>query len=228
MRLSYFLFGLTTLWLAVSSPLDGFADVLLSAHMVQHLLLLSVVPPLLLLGWPVVPLLRGLPASLRRPLFRLPALRRLGQWLVSPPVAWIAMNATFLAWHVPAAFDFALNHERWHQFEHICFLSTSLAFWWCIIRTRPTGWGWLPYLISADLVNTALSAFLAFCDRPVYSYYLAHPSPYAISPLSDQALGAIIMWVGGSFAFLVPATLMTFQRLQFRADSRPLFQSPPP
>jgi cytochrome c oxidase assembly factor CtaG len=208
LRLGYFLSGLAVLWVALGA-LDDLADELLSVHMVQHLLLLSVVPPLLLLGWPVIPLLRGLPAPLR-----LSAFHRVWRWLTSPPVAWITMNAIFLAWHVPAAYDFALDHEYVHRFEHVCFLLSSLAFWWCIVQPWPGGWGFLPYLIGADLVNTAVSAFLAFCDRPVYTYYLAHPAPYPISPLSDQVLGAVIMWVGGSFAFLIPAAWMTFRRLQ--------------
>jgi putative membrane protein len=222
-RLSYFLLGLAALWVAVASPLDGFADALLSAHMVQHLLLMSAVPPLLLLGWPVVPLLRGLPAWILRPvlgpLLRLALLRRLGRWVTSPPAGWIVMNVTFLGWHVPAAYDFALAHERWHEFEHICFLASSIAFWWCVIqpfpaRGRSNGWGLLFYLLAADLVNTAISAFLAFCDRPVYSYYLTQPNPFHISPLSDQILGAVIMWVIGSFVFLAPATLIAFTLLQ--------------
>ena len=223
MRLSCFLLGLAVLWMAIASPLDGLADVSLSAHMVQHLLLMSAVPPLLLLSWPVVPLLRGLPAFIRRPaldpLLRLPVLRRLGRWLISPLVAWIAMNMVFLGWHVPAAYNFALRHEHWHEFEHVCFLGSSLAFWWCIIRPWPTrnrrrSWGSLLYLLSADLVNTALSAFLAFCDWPVYRYYLTQPNPFHLSPLSDQILGAVIMWVAGSFAFLVAAALITFRLLQ--------------
>ena len=223
LRLSSFLLGLGVLWLAIASPLDGFADVLLSAHMVQHLLLMSAVPPLVLMGRPVVPLLRGLPAWILRPvlgpLLRFAPLRHLGRWLISPVVAWIAMNVTFLSWHVPAAYDFALEHEGWHDFEHICFLAASLAFWWCVIRPWPTGkrgnsWGLLLYLISADLVNTALSAFLAFCGSPVYSYYLTQPNPFHVSPLSDQILGAVIMWVCGSFVFLAPATFITFQLLQ--------------
>jgi putative membrane protein len=191
--------------------------------MVQHLLLMSVVPPLLLLGWPVVPLLRGLPAWILRPvlgpLLRLAVLRRLGRWLISPPVAWMAMNLTFLGWHVPAAYDFALRHEYWHDFEHVCFLASSLAFWWCVIQPWPTEqrrneWGLVFYLLSADIVNTALSAFLAFCDWPVYRYYLTQTNPFHVSPLSDQILGAVIMWVVGSFVFLVPATWITFKLLQ--------------
>jgi cytochrome c oxidase assembly factor CtaG len=223
LRLSSFLVGLAVLWVAIASPLDGFADALLSAHMVQHLLLMSVVPPLVLLGRPVVPLLRGFPELIRKPLLdpllRLPELRRLGRWLISPLVAWMAMNLTFVGWHVPAAYDFALENEHWHEFEHICFLSTSLMFWWCIIRPWPAerrrnNWGLLLYLLSADLVNTALSAFLAFCDWPVYTHYVSQPRAFPVAPISDQVLGAVIMWVVGSFAFLTPAALITVWLVQ--------------
>ncbi len=217
LRLGSFFCGLCVLWLAIGSPLDGFADVLLSAHMVEHLLLMSVVPPLLLCGLPVVPLLRGVPAPAVRliaaPLTRSPALRRFGHWLITPLVAWLLMNICFLGWHVPAAYDFALEHENWHVVEHACFLGSSILFWWCLVRPWPTRiqaptWGILFYLVSADVVNTMLSAFLAFCDRPVYRFYLNHPNPFAVSPLQDQVLGAVVMWVFGSLAFLIPAMVI--------------------
>jgi putative membrane protein len=216
-RLSSFLAGLGVLWLAIGSPMDGFADVLLSAHMVEHLLLMSVVPPLLLYGLPVVPILRGLPTvvvrSIAGPMIRWSALRRLGHWLVTPLVAWLLMNTCFLGWHVPAAYDFALEHETWHALEHICFLGLSILFWWCILRPWPTKtraltWGILFYLVAADVVNTMLSAFLAFCDRPVYVFYLDHPNSFGVSPLQDQILGAVMMWVFGSLAFLLPAMVI--------------------
>jgi cytochrome c oxidase assembly factor CtaG len=217
-RPASFLTGLIVLWLAIGSPMDGFADALLSAHMIEHLLLMSVVPPLLLYGLPVVPLLRGLPNFIRRavlgPLIRTKALRQLFHWLVTPTVAWLTMNIAFLGWHVPAAYNFALEHEGWHDVEHLCFLFSSLLFWWCVIRPWPSGerkqgWGMLLYLVSADIVNTLLSAFLAFCGRPVYVYYLDHPNPFQVSPVDDQVLGAAIMWVLGSTIFLVPAMLLT-------------------
>ncbi len=72
----------------------------------------------------------------------------------------------------------------------------------------------LPYLIAADIVNTALSAFLAFCDRPVYSYYLQQPNPFHLAPLVDQVAGAVVMWVVGSLAFLIPAVYITVSLLQ--------------
>jgi putative membrane protein len=222
-RLGSFLLGLVVIGVAIASPLDGFADVLLSAHMVEHLLLMSFAPPLLLLGCPVVPLLRGFPrvitVHLLAPLIRIKSLRDLGHLLINPLVAWLAMNLIFLGWHVPGAYDFALEHEHWHEFEHLCFLGTSIMFWWPIVRPWPTcksygGWLLLLYLVMADIVNTVLSAFLAFCDRPVYPYYVSEVNPFAISPLADQRAGAVVMWVIGSVVFLVPAIVLTVRFLQ--------------
>jgi putative membrane protein len=222
-RLASFLAGLILLWLALGPPMDDFADALLSAHMVEHLLLMSAVPPLLLYGLPVVPMLRGLPVPFRTyvvsPLLRLSSLRAFGRWIVNPVVAWITMNLTFLVWHIPSAYDAALRNEVWHVVEHLCFLATSLLFWWCILRPWPTAanrpnWGILIYLISADLVNTLLSAFLAFCNRPVYSYYADRANAFGVSPLEDQVLGAAIMWVIGSLAFLIPALVITVDLLR--------------
>jgi len=227
-RLVSFLLGIVTIWVAIASPLDGFADTLLSAHMVEHLLLMSFVPPLVLLGYPVVPLLRGLPRRITLyivgPLIRQKSLRQLGHWLTSPLVAWLAMNLTFLVWHIPAAYDFALENEHWHEIEHMCFLGTSILFWWPLIRPWPSraggiGWFMLPYLALADIVNTALSAFLAFCERPVYGYYLREPNAFGISPVVDQRAGAAAMWVIGSMVFLVPAVGITYTLL--RSHERP-------
>jgi putative membrane protein len=193
-RLFTFLLGLAVIWISIASPLDGLADVLLSAHMVEHLLLMSFAPPLLLIGYPVVPLLRGLPGvvrvSLLGPLLRSKALRSLGHFLVRPVIAWLVMNLIFLGWHVPAAYDFALDHEHWHEFEHMCFLGASLLFWFPLIlpwpsRQRYAGWFMLLYLVSTDIVT-----------------------------LSDQRTGAVIMWVFGSLVFLLPALYITVRLLQ--------------
>jgi putative membrane protein len=228
-RLAAFLSGLAIIWLSIASPLDGFADELLSAHMVEHLLLMSIVPPLLLIGYPVVPLLRGLPRVLRvyllGPLLRIKSLRTLGHLLTTPLVAWLLMNLVLLGWHIPAAYDFALEHEHWHEFEHACFLGASLLFWFPLILPWPSrqhyaGWHMLLYLVSADIVNTILAAFLAFCDRPVYSYYLRQPNRFHIDPLSDQVAGAAFMWVVGSLVFLLPALYITVRLMEHNKKSR--------
>lgn len=229
LRLASFHSGLALLWIATASPLDGFADTLLTVHMVEHLLLMSAIPMLLLCGLPVVPLLRGMPAPLRRciaaPLLRLRPLRHFTHWLVSPAIAWLAMNLAYLVWHFPAAYDLALENETIHAAEHLSFLATSLLFWWYILRPwpaekRPNDWGALLYLALADIVMTMLSGFLTFCDRPLYPYYVNHPNPFGLPVVEDQVLGAVIMWVLGSFAFLVPAMIITV-RLLSPARPRP-------
>ena len=225
-RLCSFELGMAVLWGAVASPMDELADALLSAHMIEHLLLMSAVPPLVLLGAPVVPMLRGLPQwalFALRPLLRSILLRRAFSFLLKPLPAWLMMNLTFLAWHFPAAYDFALENETWHDIEHLCFLLTSLLFWNCLIRPWPSrkqqiSWMLLPYLVGADLVNTMLSASLAFCGRPVYLYYVKNTNPFGVSLLDDQVLGAMTMWVFGSIAFLGPAMWITVRLLDQRKE----------
>jgi cytochrome c oxidase assembly factor CtaG len=128
------------------------------------------------------------------------------------------MNGSLLGWHLPSAYDFALENEVWHDVEHLCFLATSLLFWWILIRPWPSrrgkmGWGLVFYLIAADFVNSALSATLAFVGHPVYRYYLDHPNGMGLDPLTDQQTGAAIMWVFGSFAFLIPAMVLGARQL---------------
>ncbi len=221
-RFASFFTGIAVLWIAIASPLDGFADTLLSVHMAEHLLLMCAVPPLVLYGLPAVPLLRGIPVSLRRsvlgPLLRRQWLRRFTHWLVRPRVAFLAMNLGYLVWHVPRLYDLALENERWHAVEHLCFLVPSLLFWYTILRPWPARpharpWSAIFYLLASDVLMTVLCAFLTFCDRPVYPYYAAHPNPFGISALNDQVAGAVLMWVLGSFAFLVPAIAIAYRLL---------------
>lgn len=228
-RVFSFALGLLVLWLALASPLEELADTVLTAHMVEHLLLMSAVPPLVWLGWPAVPLLRGLPAAVRRwtavPLLRSRTVHAIARTVCKPWTAWLAMNATLLLWHIPAAYDFALKHEGVHDFEHICFLATSLLFWWVLLqpwpaRQQPLGWLAPVYLVLADVVNTVLSAMLAFVGHPVYRFYLDHPNPLGLDPVDDQTLGASIMWVFGSLAFLLPAGASLVHLLQGGTSDR--------
>jgi putative membrane protein len=234
-RAACFLGGLFSLWLAVASPDDTLDDILLTAHMAQHLILMSIAPPLLLLGAPAVPLLRALPRwALRQalgPLFRTAALRRLVRRLTSPVFAWFSMNLTYLAWHTPAAYELALASTSWHQVEHLCFLSTSLLFWFPVIQPWPSDargsrWAMLPYLVGADLVNTAFSAFLTFAGRVVYPSYASAPRVLGISALGDQAAAGALMWVIGSILYLVPLAMIAFRLLSPQQTYRPL-NTPP-
>jgi cytochrome c oxidase assembly factor CtaG/ferredoxin len=221
-RLFAFVSGLVMLWLAIASPLDAFSGLLLSAHMVQHLLLMSVVPPLILLGAPVLPLLRGLPRKIAHdgvgPFLVWPAWRRTGIALTNPLTCWIIMAVTLTAWHVPAAFDLALRSPGWHKVEHACFFGASLLFWWPVIRPYPSRpqwplWSWPVYLLAADLLNTVWSAILTFSDHVLYRPYLEAPRLFGTTALSDQNCAGVIMWVPGSVVFLVPAAMIAIQFL---------------
>jgi cytochrome c oxidase assembly factor CtaG len=218
----YFFTGLLALWLALASPLDTLVERLLVAHMTQHLILMSVAPPLILLGAPVVPLLRGLPRlaiqKFLRPGLSSGTLNRIGRTITHPIFAWLAMNLAYVAWHIPAAYEFALNSEGWHECEHACFFFTSLLFWFSVIQPWPAvsrcaPWLMLLYLLAADIVNTALSFFLTFSGRLLYPSYGAVPRIASLTPLADQAAAGAMMWVLGSVAFLLPAALITIQLL---------------
>lgn len=221
-RTACFYGGLASVWMAIASPLDALGSWLLLAHMAQHLTLMSVAPPLLLLGNPTVPLLRGLPRSwIREVLGGLLAARPLYALLRfarHPVTAWIAMNAAYLGWHVPAAYELALRSSTWHQAEHACFLLTSLLFWWNVLEPWPSRpywsrWAAVLYLIAADLVNTALAAFLAFSGGVLYPTYAVAPRIFRITAAQDQAAAGAFMWVVGSAIYWVPALVITMSLL---------------
>lgn len=221
-RLVSFLTGLCFLFIAVASPLDAFSGMLLTVHMIQHLLLMMVIPPLILLGSPFLPILRGLPQRFLKeglgPFLSWPLLQKLGQFLTNPLVCLLSFTLATVLWHVPVFYELALQSEFWHRVEHVCFLSTALLFWWPVIQPWPSRQRWprwtlIPYLLFADLQNTALSAFLIFYDRVLYPTYLAAPRPFGISALEDQAAAGSIMWVPGSLFFLVPVAMITIQLL---------------
>jgi len=228
-RVGCFLGGLLLVFVAIASPLDVYSGVLLIAHMIQHLLLMALAPPLLVLGAPVVPMLRGLPRFFVReglgPFFTLRPVHAVQRLFASRLFAWLLMNCTFIAWHVPASYDLALRSPGWHQFEHICFLSTSVLFWWHIVAPWPTTykasrWLLLPFLLSADIINTGLSAFLSFSGRVVYPAYAAAPRFFGISVLNDQVAAGSLMWVIGSISFLGAAMLITINLLSHKGERR--------
>ncbi|HSE84679.1 MAG TPA: cytochrome c oxidase assembly protein [Candidatus Binatia bacterium] len=221
-RLIAFHAGLLTLFLALASPLHLLAERLLQFHMIQHLLLMMVVPPLLWLGAPILPLLRALPRPVLQrglgPFFASTALQRLAHFLTHPIVCLVAFIVSNVAWHVPALYELALRSEFWHNVQHVCFLGTGLLFWWPVVQPWPSRlrwpqWTMIPYLLIADIQNTALSAFLIFSERVLYPNYAAVPRLWGISVLDDQAAAGAIMWVPGSVIFLVPVAVLAIRLL---------------
>ena len=177
-QLAAFWGGLATIFLALASPIEPFASLLLQVHMVQHVLLMMAAPPLLWLGAPLFPLLRGLPEPIRTywiaPLFRSPPLRRFFTLLTRPVVALLLFTCATWLWHSPAAYELALASPAWHYVQHLCFLGTGLLFWFPVVRPYPSRPRWsrwilLPYLFFADVQNTVLAALLTFSGQAALS-----------------------------------------------------------
>ncbi len=238
-RLISFLAGILTVFVAICSPLDAFANFLLSIHMVQHLLLTMVAPPLLLLGNPFLPTLLGLPRVLRvdalGPFLVWPPLKRLGGALIHPVFAWTAFIVSNVGWHLPPLYDLALRDQTWHEIEHATFLITALLFWWPVVQPWPSRsvwprWTMIPYLLLADLQNTALAGFISFYGKVLYPTYASAPRISSLNALDDQAAAGAIMWVPGSIAFILPAAIIAIQYLnpRKRADSSPRAPARPP
>ena len=224
-RAASFVAGIASLWMAIASPIDALDDFLLVAHMIQHFTLMSIAPPLIVLGAPTVPLLRGLPKVLRpllRPIFRTRLFHHAGRFVVHPVVAWLLMNIVYLGWHVPAAFELTFRSESIHQLEHACFFIASVAFWWVVLAPWPARrvwprWTAIPYLLSADILNTVLSATLVFSGRVLYPSYLRAERISSLTPLHDQIAAGAEMWVLNSFVFLLPAVILTVRMLSPRS-----------
>jgi cytochrome c oxidase assembly factor CtaG len=212
-QLVAFLGGLATIYLALASPIEPFASLLLQVHMLQHLLLIMAAPAFIWLGAPLVPILRGLPRSTvtsgLAPLFSSPPLRLFFSRLTHPAAALPIFVAATWLWHTPALYDLALRSSGWHYVQHACFLGSGLLFWYPVVRPYPchpcwSSWLVVPYLILADVQNTVLAALLTFSGQVLYPYYLSVPRLGTISALGDQSAAGVLMWVPGSIAFLLP------------------------
>jgi putative membrane protein len=234
-RLAAFLAGLLFLWIAIGSPLSAFDEASLTVHMVQHILLMLVSPPLVLLGFPALPLLHGLPQWFVRttlgPFLRWPFLQTLGKVLTHPIVCCILAAVALIAWHVPSAFELALHSDFWHELEHACFFSSSILFWWPVVQPFPSEARWprwsIPlYLFFGMFPGGALGAFLAFCDRVLYPSYRQAPALFRITPLTDQILAGSLMWVFGIFVCLIPAVFITLKLLSPHSIATPRSNSP--
>ena len=194
-RLSALIAGIAAVWMAVDSPVAHLDHRLLTAHMVQHLLLMVVAAPLILIGI--------------RPSLRL-------RWRPPLVFCWLAGGLTTIFWHVPLMFELAIKFSYWHIVEQASFFIGGLLFWYPVMFSGPAARTWmLPlYLFLATLPCDVLSAFLSFCGRVVYQQYLSdHGGMFGLSPLEDQVLAGAVMWLTVTFAYLIPALALSAQAL---------------
>jgi putative membrane protein len=218
--------GWLALALALVSPLHRLGAVLFSAHMAQHELLMVVAAPLLVLGRPIVPFLWALPVSWRR---------ALGSWTASSPlstawtfltlplVAWTAHALAIWLWHAPALYQATLDSDLMHTLQHLSFLGTAVLFWWTVLRWREGRLGRPAAVLSVfttSVHTSLLGALLAFSSSLWYPLYAARTLPWGVTPLEDQQLAGLIMWVpaGLGYLFATLAIVASWLRESGRAE----------
>jgi cytochrome c oxidase assembly factor CtaG len=206
-RIAAWLAGIAAILVALESPLDAYADDLLSAHMVQHLLLAMVAPPLLAFGAPVTLGLRVATPLARRRLL-LPVLHsRPVRILASPFVAWLAFTAVMWLVHFTPLYDAALEDPRLHVAEHTLFLVTGLLFWWPIIGADPMPGRWSraargAYVLAQMPVNAAVGLAIYFSPYLLYAHYAGSSPLLGVNPMTDQQVAGMVMWGIGDLILL--------------------------
>ena len=222
-----FLLGLLLIWTAVGSPFAEFEHKLLTAHMIKHMLLMTLAPPLLFLGHPSVTMLHGLPrriGSMLGSFFHSSRAQQLGRSLTHPAVCWLGAAGALVIWHVPDVFMLGLQSPMWHAIEQASFLGTGLLFWWPVfhplsIATKWSPWSILLYLFLATLPCDILSGFLVFCDRVVYPVFLSSPQSSGFAAAEDQQCAGALMWTCVTVVYTVAGTLIAARLLSRRRSS---------
>ena len=207
-----FISGMLLIFLALASPLDELGDeYLFSAHMLQHLVLTMIGPPMLLLGTP---------GWLIEPLLRRRTVLRIGKALTYPAVAFLLFNVNFWLWHAPSLYNATLSDENLHIFEHLLFLITATLYWWPVFSPVEEGLprlslgGQILYIFLGGMPSVALGAGLTFLP-PLYAPYIQQSvRAWGISPAADQQLGGLIMWVPLNIAYIVVVSVLFIRWMQ--------------
>ncbi len=239
-REASFYAGVAAVFVALEPPFDDWADTSFAFHMAQHVLLMSVAPPLLVLGrpWPRMWMMfpgharRGVARSLARDRWSAP-LRLSARVLTKPPVAVAVLAAVLGLWHVPSLYDAAARNEGIHLLEHTCFVAAALLFWGPLLEAPPVraridhlrraGW-----LAAGAVPGWILAIVLAEATNPLYPYYsgLGHRA-FGLSAIADQQIGAGVMWVPGSLANFVAFIVYVYRWLEPSAADAPTVEPRP-
>ena len=209
--------ALLVLLLVLNGPVHDLSDYyLFSMHMVQHLVLTLIFPPLLL---------AGIPSWLMRPLLHRPSVRGVGRFLTSPVVAAVLFSVSIAIWHLAFFYDVMMRSHEVHIATHLLFMVTATLMWWPVMGPAPelprlpTGPAML-YLFLVGIPMQSVAALITFADEVLYPWYMAAPRTWGLSPLDDQQLGGLLMWVPGNL-WLFGAIGVLFFRWAREEESTP-------
>ena len=200
--------ALALIFLSLNGWLHDLSDYyLFSAHMIQHLVLTLVAPPLLILGTP---------GGMLRPALRWPVVRSVGPRVTTAPMCFAIFTVVLAAWHLPPVYNLAMAHHNIHIVQHLCFMVAATFMWWPVLSPLPE----LPrvsypaqmlYLFLLSIPMSLIAICIGYSDHILYPAYSSAPRLWGITPLQDQLIGALIMWVPGGLFFFVIISVVFFK-----------------
>ncbi|MEP6492657.1 MAG: cytochrome c oxidase assembly protein [bacterium] len=182
-------------------------DYLFSAHMIQHLMLALVVAPLMIMGTP---------AALLRPLLAIRGVGPVARWVTAPTHCFAIFNVVVAGWHLPPLYNFALTHHPIHIVQHLMFLAASVVMWWPVLSPLPelprlSFPGQMLYLFLMSIPMAIISVYIAYADTVLYPKYASAPRVWGITPMNDQLMGGLIMWIPGGLFFYTIISIVFFK-----------------
>jgi putative membrane protein len=208
-EIAYFAGGWLALFIALISPLHAWGRVLFSAHMTQHEVLMLMAAPLLVLSRPLIAFMWALPLAWSRRignLGKIPPVQKVWRLLTIPLVAWLVHAVALWAWHIPSLFDAVLHNEWVHTAQHLSFLISALLFWWALIHGPQGVMGYgaaILYLFTTSIHSGVLGALITFAGSVWYPSYVGLTASWGVTPLEDQQLGGLIMWVPAGLVYVI-------------------------
>jgi putative membrane protein len=204
----FFVSGLLVMFATLNGPIHDLSDdYLFSAHMVQHLLLTLAIPPLLL---------AGTPGWMLRPVLSRRGIRPVAQFFTRAKIAFVVFNLTIAFWHLPPFYNAAMAHHSLHIVEHLMFMATAVLMWWPLLSQLPefprlAYPGQMLYSFLMSIPMSIVAVYIAMADHVLYPAYNAAPRVLPLSPLEDQLLGALIMWIPGGLIFMIIMSVIFFK-----------------
>ncbi len=229
-RLAAFLSGTAIVFISLMSAIDSFSADLFLMHMIQHLLLIMIAAPLIMLSNPFPFIIWGMPAGpkIGLALFGPQAtFRKLLRRISGPGIIWMAFVASLWGWHDPGAYDAALKSDLIHDLEHLSFYLTALLLWWHVVQSGPrihrrlSPAARIAYILSIVPANLVAGVAISFAGEPIYRHYLTVPRIWGLTALEDQQLGGTIMWIPGSMMYLLAAIILISRQVQQDGGATP-------
>ena len=218
-RLAYFVGGWGALILALLSPIDEVAEQLFSAHMAQHELIMVIAAPLMVLARPMPTMLWAFPAGWRRAIGRLilgRPVRAAWREATEPFAAFLVHGVVIWTWHIPSLFQATLRSEPVHALQHLSFFGSAVLFWWSVIhvRQRHRRGAAIMSLFGTAIHTSVLGALMTFSRTAWYPSYEAFSQSWGLTPLGDQQLAGLIMWIPASVVYLIACLGVAYRYLR--------------